>query len=122
MFIVRRRHENAPPLSDQTLRSLGRKLQEDCGWEAVRRPDSADHRTWFSRDDIYSWYLQGNKIIHREGDRTYKVVWSLYTDGFQGEEGAGNGDGFVEALQPRDRVVIRGRVKVTLSQQMRLRV
>ncbi|KAF1976989.1 hypothetical protein BU23DRAFT_550937 [Bimuria novae-zelandiae CBS 107.79] len=55
-----------------------------------------------------AWYLQGNKVTERQ-DCTYRVVWS--SDHYEGNEGAGRGEGFLNALKEGDSVWVWARAK-----------
>ncbi|KAJ4290840.1 hypothetical protein N0V90_010035 [Kalmusia sp. IMI 367209] len=55
-----------------------------------------------------AWYLQGNRVAQRQPDG-YRVLW---TPGyFEGNEGAGSGEGFFDALQEGDSVLVWARAK-----------
>jgi hypothetical protein len=47
------------------------------------------------------------------GIQEYRVVWSL--EGVEGNEGAGSGEGFVQALKDGDVVLVWARAKVCIS-------
>jgi hypothetical protein len=61
-------------------------------------------------EGCYAWYLQGNRVAD-ETPTIYSVTWSKFGEPIIGP-GAGDGKGFIEMLQPGDRIVVWGRTKV----------
>lgn len=66
-----------------------------------------------------SWWLQGNLVAKStsvfEGEmvKRYRVVWgSSSNPRFEGNVGAGKGEGFVDSLRKGDIIAIWARVKV----------
>jgi hypothetical protein len=59
----------------------------------------------------YAWYLQGNRVASRGQFTEYRVVWAI--DHHEGNEGAGDGLGFLEALQEGDSIIVLARAKVS---------
>lgn len=57
----------------------------------------------------YAWYLQGNQVASRQ-EPLYRVVWAA--DRFEGNTGAGRGEGFFDALEQGDFIVVWARAKV----------
>jgi len=78
------------------------------GWSLVKRPESAKQGPQDGEGD-FAWYLQGNRVA--VGLEEYRIVWSA--DGQQGNEGAGNGEGFLNELTEGDRVLVWARAKVS---------
>lgn len=56
-----------------------------------------------------AWYLQGNQVA-APGYTDYHVRWA--STGFEGNEGAGKGEGFIDALQEGDLILVWARAKV----------
>lgn len=56
-----------------------------------------------------AWYLQGNKVTERQ-QIDYRVVWT--PDSSEGNEGAGNGENFINVLKDGDSVLVWARAKV----------
>lgn len=73
------------------------------GWSLVRRPRDGEE----DEDDL-AWYLQGNRVT--AAATNYRVVW--YEDGFEGNEGAGQGEGFLQELKVGDTMLIWARAMV----------
>jgi hypothetical protein len=87
------------------------------GWQLVERPKGQrdmqrDHCPEMSEgnEGCYAWYLQGNRVAD-ETPAIYSVIWSKFKEPVIGP-GAGDGKGFVEMLQPGDRILVWGRIKV----------
>ncbi|KAF2258560.1 hypothetical protein CC78DRAFT_587047 [Lojkania enalia] len=80
---------------------------ENRGWTLVRRPDTAYHYPQESEHSI-AWYLQGNRVADPSLG-IHNIVWS--EDSFQGDEGAGKGEGFIDALKDGDHVLVWARAK-----------
>ena len=66
-----------------------------------------------------AWYLQGNEVARAtsvfDGEmiRRYHVVWGRKAHpAWVGNEGAGNGHGFIDSLKPRDWICVWARAKV----------
>ncbi|PSN59797.1 hypothetical protein BS50DRAFT_594230 [Corynespora cassiicola Philippines] len=66
----------------------------------------------------HSWYLQGNlvgrfkSIFDGEMVKRYRVVWgSQANPRWEGDEGSGHGEGFVDALRSDDIIVVWARAK-----------
>ncbi|KAF1950312.1 hypothetical protein CC80DRAFT_427337 [Byssothecium circinans] len=83
----------------QAVGSRGEGFVERVG-EGARGPQEGE--------EPLAWYLQAARV----GDRNpepYRVVWRA--DGSEGNEGAGKGVGFVEALREGDKVLVWARAK-----------
>jgi hypothetical protein len=72
------------------------------------------------KEGEYAWYLQGNEVakgpsvFDGEMVRRYKIVWSsASTPRWVGNEGSGRGEGFVDALQEGDWILVWARAKVS---------
>jgi hypothetical protein len=80
-------------------------------WSLVKRPESALQGPQGGEGD-YAWYLQGNRVM--AGSQDYHIVWedSGLSEVNEGNEGAGSGEGFLDALRQGDRVLIWARAKV----------
>ncbi|KAF1946466.1 hypothetical protein EJ02DRAFT_394123 [Clathrospora elynae] len=76
------------------------------GWSLVKRPESALQGPQEGEGD-FAWYLQGNRVA--VGSKKYHVKWS--EQGCEGNEGAGKGEGFLQALQDGDRILVWARAK-----------
>ena len=57
-----------------------------------------------------AWYLQGNKVCERE-NCDYRVIWA--PDHHEGNEGAGNGEGFFNVLKEGDLSLVWARAMVS---------
>ncbi|KAJ4348426.1 uncharacterized protein N0V89_009800 [Didymosphaeria variabile] len=55
-----------------------------------------------------AWYLQGNKVTERQ-NIDYRVVWT--PDGWEGNQGTGNGERFFDVLKEGDSVLVWARAK-----------
>ncbi|RMZ70550.1 ankyrin repeat [Pyrenophora seminiperda CCB06] len=77
------------------------------GWQLVQRPGEAHHGPQWGEGG-YAWYLQGNRV---SGDsETYRVVWGR-EGSVETNEGAGDGQGFLEELRKGDRIVVWARAR-----------
>jgi hypothetical protein len=83
------------------------------GWSLVKRPESALQGPQ-GGEGHFAWYLQGNRVM--AGSQDYHVAWEEggLSDVNEGNEGAGSGEGFLDALRPGDRVLVWARAKVRL--------
>jgi hypothetical protein len=79
-----------------------------------------DSRSQSKKEGEYAWYLQGNEVakgpsvFDGEMVRRYNVVWSsALTPRWVGNEGSGRGEGFVDALQEGDRILVWARAKAS---------
>jgi hypothetical protein len=68
----------------------------------------------------HAWYLQGNEVARAvsvfEGDyiRRYRVVWGCKDNPtWEGNEGAGRGENFIDSLQDGDWICVWARAKVS---------
>jgi hypothetical protein len=68
----------------------------------------------------HTWYLQGNQVVRGgsifEGDIAprYRVVWGCKDNPvWEGNEGAGRGEGFIDSLKDNDWIVVWARTKVS---------
>ncbi|KAF2238623.1 hypothetical protein EV356DRAFT_529077 [Viridothelium virens] len=52
----------------------------------------------------HTWFLHANRVAYKN-DVTTEVVWHRGGN-WEGAEDAGNGQGFIETLKPRDRIVV----------------
>jgi hypothetical protein len=73
-----------------------------------------------AREGEYAWWLQANEvargtsIFDGEMVRRYNIVWgSRSNPNWVGNEGSGQGEGFVDSLQEDDWIVIWARAKVS---------
>lgn len=103
-----REYDNPQQLQDQ-LSSTGHKLVDE-------RPEYASIGPQGGEPPL-SWYLQGNKVAEQH-DIDYQVVWT--PDHSQGNQGAGNGDGFFGAMHEGDSVLVWARAKVSSENVCRL--
>jgi hypothetical protein len=88
-----------------------RGLQEKLitrGYTLVKRPEHLSQGPQGGEGDL-AWYLQGNRVAAPLD--TYNVVWTR--DGYQGNDGAGKGEGFLDALQSGDELLVWARSKVS---------
>jgi hypothetical protein len=88
-----------------------RDLQEELaphGQMLVKRPEHLEDGPQGGEGGL-AWYLQGNCVANPL--TTYNVLWTR--DGFEGNEGTGNGEGFLEALEKGDRLLVWARAKVS---------
>jgi hypothetical protein len=72
------------------------------------------------KEGQYAWYLQGNEVARGvsvfsgEMVRRYTIIWGNGSNPrWQGNEGSGNGEGFVDSLQQGDWIVVWARAKVS---------
>jgi hypothetical protein len=80
------------------------------GQMLVKRPEHLNQGPQGGEGD-FAWYLQGNRVASPPS--TYSIIWTR--DSFQGNEGAGRGEGFLKALENGDRLLIWARAKVFLQ-------
>ena len=87
------------------------------GWSLVKRPESALQGPQ-GGEGHFAWYLQGNRVM--AVDQDYHVSWdqSGLCEVDEDNEGAGSGDGFLDALEPGDRVLVWARAKVRLKYEI----
>ncbi|RYN32998.1 hypothetical protein AA0113_g2267 [Alternaria arborescens] len=80
------------------------------GWSLVKRPESALQGPQGGEGD-YAWYLQGNRVM--ASGQEYHVAWEEHglSEVNEGNEGAGSGEGFLNALRQGDRVLVWARAK-----------
>ncbi|KAF2241931.1 hypothetical protein BU26DRAFT_534945 [Trematosphaeria pertusa] len=83
------------------------RMLQDYGWTLVTRPESVEQGPQAGEGHL-AWYLQGNRVawVPRYD---YRVVWAF--DHFEGNEGAGRGEGFLQELKEGDRLLIWARAK-----------
>ncbi|KAF1998841.1 hypothetical protein P154DRAFT_535939 [Amniculicola lignicola CBS 123094] len=98
------------------------------GWDIVPRPsrEREPQRLCYEgmettsgvTEGEYTWWLQGNivtkgmSIFDGEMVKRYRVVWGCHRNPvFEGNEGAGLGEGFVDSLQEGDNIAIWARAK-----------
>jgi hypothetical protein len=113
--ILRRAHGNAAPTPIPRLAHMNWMSNPsgfctavfESGWKLVKRPQAAEQGPQDGEGD-FAWYLQGNRVAAKHGE--YCVTWAV--DGWEGNEGAGRGDGFLEELREGDRVLVWARAKV----------
>jgi hypothetical protein len=79
-------------------------------------------RPWSEKEGQFAWYLQGNRVARGvstfSGEMVprYTIVWSSESNPnprSEGNEGSGDGQGFVDSLQQGDWIVIWARAKVS---------
>ncbi|KAF2444238.1 hypothetical protein P171DRAFT_414107 [Karstenula rhodostoma CBS 690.94] len=93
-----REYDNPQALQDQLSSSEHRLVDE--------RPENASVGP--QECEPLAWYLQGNKVAERQ-HIDYQVVWT--PNHCEGNEGAGNGDGFFSVLHEGDSVLVWARAK-----------
>jgi hypothetical protein len=91
----------------QDPRCLQRKLIMR-GYTLVKRPEHFSQGPQEGEGDL-AWYLQGNRVAAPLD--TYNIVWTRV--GYQGNAGAGKGEGFLGALQSGDQLLVWARSKVS---------
>ncbi len=79
------------------------------GWQLMKRPAHAQQGPQAGEDDL-AWYLQGNRVATQGRSEDYHVLWTH--DGYEGNEGAGRGEGFLDELKDRDRLIVWARARV----------
>ncbi|KAF2253729.1 hypothetical protein BU26DRAFT_516032 [Trematosphaeria pertusa] len=86
--------------------------------EVASEPEIFRKRAPPSDEGRYAWYLQGNKVGRGpsvfEGDlvKRYRVVWGCAANPrWEGNEGAGRGEGFLDSLRNGDWIVVWARAK-----------
>lgn len=79
------------------------------GWQLVRRPDYAEQGPQGGEGDL-AWYLQGNRVATQGRTEDYNVRWTHHD--FEGNEGSGQGDNFLNELKEGDRLLVWARAKV----------
>ncbi|KAH7137931.1 hypothetical protein B0J11DRAFT_399971, partial [Dendryphion nanum] len=77
-------------------------------WRLVARPDDID-REHQNMDPNYSWHLQSNRVAHQI--EHYRVLCSTENGEFVGNEGTGDGHGFLQSIQPGDRILVWARAR-----------
>jgi len=100
-----RKHELQSPATLQPmLMRSGKTL--------VARPEEARHGIQDGEGDL-AWYLQGNRVATERRCEEYRVVWG--EDRHEGNEGSGDGLGFLDALREGDEIVVWARAKVSFQ-------
>jgi hypothetical protein len=96
----------------QPLRILGQHqmITRPQEQRLVARPEEAG-RGIQDGEDNRAWYLQGNRVASRGRNSRYRVAWTA--DRHEGNEGAGDGLGFLQALRDGDRILVWARAKVS---------
>ncbi|KAF2122071.1 hypothetical protein BDV96DRAFT_483361 [Lophiotrema nucula] len=79
---------------------------EYSGWEFATRPDLVERYPQGGEVPI-GWFLQANKVAAPITNAS--IVWG--TDRFEGNEGTGSGEGFLDALREGDRILLWARAK-----------
>lgn len=100
-----------PARNLETPRHLHNMFQEYC--ELVRSPPEAEQGGQ-AGEGHFAWYLQGNCVAETD-PLNYRIVWGKDYCECETDRGAGEGTGFIEALQEGDRVLIWARAKVCLD-------
>jgi hypothetical protein len=85
------------------------------GKTLVERPEEAGSGIQNGEGNL-AWYLQGNRVASLGRFEKYRVAWR--TNGYEGNEGAGNGVGFLETLREGDEVIVWARAKVSLADEI----
>lgn len=89
--------------------NLQRELQDYGNYALVGRPPEASHYPQGPEEGDVAWYLQGNRVA--DGNpQPYRIVWT--EDRFEGNEGAGSGERFIQALKDGDELLVWARAKV----------
>ncbi|KAF1362466.1 hypothetical protein EJ07DRAFT_107755 [Lizonia empirigonia] len=78
------------------------------GWQLVKRPEYAEQGPQGGEGDL-AWYLQGNRVATQGRSEEYDVIWTR--DGYEGNEGYGRGDEFLQELEEGDRLLVWARAK-----------
>jgi hypothetical protein len=82
---------------------------------------SSNYKGWKPAKDegTHAWWLQGNEVARDisifEGEmvKRYHVVWGCAANPrWEGNEGSGRGEGFVDSLKDGEQIVVFARVKV----------
>ncbi|KAF2470506.1 uncharacterized protein BDR25DRAFT_262445 [Lindgomyces ingoldianus] len=98
-----------PPVPMSNCRSTEfQRSLEGTGWDIIPRPSTVPGGPAQDDDGGLTWYLQGNRVAHHHRT-TYKVVWG--ESRFEGNEGAGGGEGFLESLKEGDWIAVIARAK-----------
>ncbi|KAF1839554.1 hypothetical protein BDW02DRAFT_584816 [Decorospora gaudefroyi] len=100
-------NRGTPPDLMNLWMSCPRDYRPGRGWELVKRPQRVEQGPQGGEGDC-AWFLQGNRVV--TGNQDYRIVWSEFGRD-EGDEGAGSGEGFVQALQDGDRVLVWARAK-----------
>lgn len=83
-------------------------VSQEYGALVSERPPQAEMGAQGGEPPL-AWYLQGNKVCERQ-NCDYQVIWA--PDHNEGNEGAGSGQGFFDALKHGDSVLVWARSKV----------
>lgn len=89
--------------------NLQRVLQGSNDYALASRPPEASIYPQAPEEGDFAWYLQGNRVAD-ENPPFYRIVCT--EGGFEGNEGAGRGEGFIQALKDGDHLLIWARAKV----------
>jgi len=94
--------------------------RQHCSEMMLITQDSKSARRGVTNEGQHTWYLQGNEVARPtsvfDGEmvRRYSVVWgSKANPRWEGNEGSGHGQGFIESINPEDWIVIWARAKVS---------
>lgn len=81
------------------------------GWKAVPCPTSIENDQEDSGGTVdYSWPLQMNRVATSSYE-DYQVICSSATDRFEGNEGAGEGNGFLSNIKSGDQILVWARAQ-----------
>jgi hypothetical protein len=111
-------HSNGPPKSSKFPAAVWQSpatlqpMLVRSGETLVARPEQARRGIQDGEGDL-AWYLQGNRVASQGRFEEYRVSWA--TDLHEGNEGSGDGLGFLEALREGDEIVVWARAKVSFS-------
>ncbi|KAF2685620.1 hypothetical protein K458DRAFT_476976 [Lentithecium fluviatile CBS 122367] len=97
-----------PPISGAQRPTDLQTMFARRGMTLVTRPEEAGWGIQNGEGHL-AWYLQGNRVASRGRFSEYRVVWAV--NHREGNEGAGDGLGFLEALGEGDRIVVWARAK-----------
>ncbi|KAL6707346.1 hypothetical protein ACN47E_004125 [Coniothyrium glycines] len=102
---------NLPPPPSSTPAWIGTpadwsNVRPETAWKLVKRPESALQGPQDGEGDL-AWYLQGNRVATE--DQEYHIVWT--ERGYEGNEGAGTGEGLLKELKEGDIILVWARAK-----------
>jgi hypothetical protein len=98
-------------------------LRQHCSEMVLITQDSKSAPLGVTNEGQHAWYLQGNEVARSasvfDGEmvRRYAVVWGNKSNPhWEGNDGSGLGEGFIESIDQNDWIVIWARAKVSIAE------
>ncbi|KAF2637717.1 hypothetical protein P280DRAFT_520850 [Massarina eburnea CBS 473.64] len=115
---IRQKHENLVTMLPRPSQEMEPQRKHNPHMRKLTWPHSYQGPKPDLDEGTHAWWLQGNvvardtSIFEGEMVKRYKVIWGCAANPrFEGDEGAGRGEGFVDGLEDGDRVAVWARAK-----------